>query len=295
MSPRRPKGARTGLFIASTMAGVLLAQSPAWARVDLPDCDAIQNHQAVARQSWGPDGAPFGTPYASWTASDFADLAGRVADCGGDAAYVRWQATLHAQHYTLEDLTTAPPLPPPSPQALAPEPAAQAPAAPSFGPASDFIAAAVPSREATESIGMSQDEFTLLSLSLGVLIGMAIYMIPTIVAFWRKHAYAWVIAGVNLFGGWTGAGWIVAFVWAVWPTEKALLDPLIGNVTGVGVRNAGDAVGAAQYGVDRGRTVEAATAPAPEDRLAILERLARLRDQGALSEEEFQAEKTRLG
>jgi len=46
--------------------------------------------------------------------------------------------------------------------------------------------------------------------------------------------------------------WIIAFIWAAWPADKSLIDPIAGNVTGKGKRNAGDTVGSVQYGLERG-------------------------------------------
>ncbi len=49
-----------------------------------------------------------------------------------------------------------------------------------------------------------------------------------------------------------GVSWIVAFIWAVWPTNKALFDPISGNGTDKGTRNSGDTVGSIEYGRERG-------------------------------------------
>lgn len=78
------------------------------------------------------------------------------------------------------------------------------------------------------------------------------YLMPTIVAYRREHHYRHVIAALNVIGGVTGIGWAVAFVWAVWPSDKSLVDPVLGNVTGKGNRNAGDTLGATAFGQSRG-------------------------------------------
>ena len=44
----------------------------------------------------------------------------------------------------------------------------------------------------------------------------------------------------------------VSFIWAVWPTNKSLFDPIAGNVTGKGTRNTGDTVWSIEYGRERG-------------------------------------------
>lgn len=81
---------------------------------------------------------------------------------------------------------------------------------------------------------------------------LTFYLVPTIVAYRRKHHYRHVIAALNVIGGITGIGWAVAFVWAVWPSDKSLVDPVLGNVTGKGYRNAGDTLGAVGFGQSRG-------------------------------------------
>ena len=83
-----------------------------------------------------------------------------------------------------------------------------------------------------------------------VIVGV-LYFIPTIIAFSRSHAYKFVILGLNV-AGFTGILWLISFVWAVWPSNKSLIDPVAGNVTGTGRRNVGDTLGSIQYGVNRG-------------------------------------------
>jgi hypothetical protein len=49
-----------------------------------------------------------------------------------------------------------------------------------------------------------------------VLIGviLVLYFLPAIIATLRRHAGLAGIWALNIFGGWTVIGWIVAFVWA---------------------------------------------------------------------------------
>ena len=84
-----------------------------------------------------------------------------------------------------------------------------------------------------------------------VLILLAVYFIPTFIALRRRHTYKWVILGINTFAIAGGVPWLVAFIWAVWPTNKSLFDPIAGNVTGKGTRNSGDTVGSIEYGRER--------------------------------------------
>ena len=90
-------------------------------------------------------------------------------------------------------------------------------------------------------------EFLIIGLFL-----LAIYFIPTFIAFQRRHIYKWVILGINTFAIAAGVPWLAAFIWAVWPTNKSLIDPIAGNVTGKGTRNSGDTIGSLEYGRERG-------------------------------------------
>ena len=58
------------------------------------------------------------------------------------------------------------------------------------------------------------------------LIGAAIYFIPTINAYSRKHRSAAGIFLLNLFLGWTLLGWIIALVWSATGDVKTA-DPAV--------------------------------------------------------------------
>lgn len=104
----------------------------------------------------------------------------------------------------------------------------------------------------------SNDILPVIGAIVGLLVALPIYFIPAIIAYRRKHAYVGVIFGLNIFG-FTGFLWVIAFIWAVFPSNKSLIDPFLGNVTGTGVRNTGDTVGAIKYGVQRGEDQERKT------------------------------------
>lgn len=87
---------------------------------------------------------------------------------------------------------------------------------------------------------------------------LTFYLVPTFVAYRRGHHYRHVIFGLNVIGGITGIGWAVAMIWALWPSDKSLADPVLGNVTGKGYRNSGDTMGAVAYGQSRGYQEEQA-------------------------------------
>ena len=63
------------------------------------------------------------------------------------------------------------------------------------------------------------------------------YLLPFWIALYRHHVYKWVILVLTIGGGWTGFLWLGSLVWAVWPDNKSLVDPLAGNVTDVEKKN----------------------------------------------------------
>lgn len=142
---------------------------------------------------------------------------------------------------------------------------------------------------------------------LGViaLVALLVYFTPAFIAFYRGHEYRWVILGINLFGGVTVILWLLAFVWAVFPSNRTFADTVLGSATGKGERNIGDAVGASLFGVQRGYERETRERGDPyfplsdtsndmASRVAMLERLQGLRQNGALSEAEFEDAKHKL-
>ncbi len=80
---------------------------------------------------------------------------------------------------------------------------------------------------------------------------IAICLLPYLIARSRGHAYRNIILILCIFGIF-GVTWVIALIWAIYPSEKSLIDPVMGNPTGVGSRNAGDTLGAVAYGRDRG-------------------------------------------
>lgn len=50
--------------------------------------------------------------------------------------------------------------------------------------------------------------------------------LPTIIAFLRKHHSSAAILALNILLGWTGFGWIAAFVWSLsWPGNESSFQP----------------------------------------------------------------------
>ena len=65
-----------------------------------------------------------------------------------------------------------------------------------------------------------------------------------------------MIVGLNTIGFVGVLPWIGSFICSVWPSEKSLIDPIAGNVTGKGYRNFGDTLGSLSYGKKRGYLAE---------------------------------------
>lgn len=106
-----------------------------------------------------------------------------------------------------------------------------------------------------------------------ILIGMmlAIYLVPSLIAASRQHINAGAIFALNLFLGWTLLGWGAALVWAV-TAQQAATGPPAGEV-----RRYGPAT-------EEPRAEQSAK----RDIAGEIDRLAALREKGALSEDEFQ-------
>lgn len=56
--------------------------------------------------------------------------------------------------------------------------------------------------------------FGLLFILLGILLGVSVYLLPSIIGFMRKKDNAVPILLLNLFLGWSLIGWVVSLVWA---------------------------------------------------------------------------------
>lgn len=86
-----------------------------------------------------------------------------------------------------------------------------------------------------------------------ILLALLVGLVPAFIAFARQHQYKWIILLLCLFGSWTGIVWLMALVWSAWPKNKSLIDPVVGNVTGTGSRNAGHTIGDAVNGMSEQR------------------------------------------
>lgn len=115
---------------------------------------------------------------------------------------------------------------------------------------------------------------------VGFVVFVLIWLLPGFIATSRNHAYSgvvWVLAIVGIVNGLT---WVIAMIWSLWPGEKSLADPLIGNVTGTGSRNSGDTVGAIDAGRSLGRFEES-------DIRTQLQECKRMLESGLITKEEY--------
>jgi len=59
------------------------------------------------------------------------------------------------------------------------------------------------------------NEYGLFTMVIFLIVAVAVYFIPTWIAYARKHHNANAIFVVNLLLGWSFIGWVVALVWAL--------------------------------------------------------------------------------
>lgn len=67
-----------------------------------------------------------------------------------------------------------------------------------------------------------------LAAILVLLFVLAVYLIPTIIAFARGHASKWGIGVLNIVLGWSLVFWVVALIWAL--SNKGQSQTTIVNV-----------------------------------------------------------------
>ena len=95
-----------------------------------------------------------------------------------------------------------------------------------------------------------------------LVVAFVAYFLPTFIASRRNHPNGNSIALLNIFLGWTFIGWLVALIWSASAIAKKEEPPT--------------------------------RVPQQADKYQQLERLAALKEKGALSAQEFEAEKTKL-
>lgn len=58
-----------------------------------------------------------------------------------------------------------------------------------------------------------------MDLVVFVLIAL-LYFLPFLIALFRDHPQVWPIFWLDVFLGWSGLGWIAAFIWSVAAFQK---------------------------------------------------------------------------
>lgn len=107
---------------------------------------------------------------------------------------------------------------------------------------------------------------------------LALYIIPSIVAFARKHPNRWLILVINIVFGGTGIGWLGSLVWAMNAIHKSPAGS-DGGESGLNIF-ANDPITVRVEGTSLTTTADADIT----DRLL---RLKSLRDDGAINDDEY--------
>ncbi|ATS92498.1 putative membrane immunity protein [Escherichia phage St11Ph5] len=68
-----------------------------------------------------------------------------------------------------------------------------------------------------------------LAAILVMLFVLAVYLIPTIIAFARGHASKWGIGVLNIVLGWSLVFWVVALIWALSNKGTTIVNVGSGN------------------------------------------------------------------
>ncbi|UVC11981.1 superinfection immunity protein [Rhizobium sp. TH2] len=100
---------------------------------------------------------------------------------------------------------------------------------------------------------------------------VALYLAPSIIAFYRKHPSKGSIIAVNILLGWSIAGWIWAFIWSLGTTRH---NVVVINPSPVAA------------------TPQNASAVLPVASKTIAERISELKamlDSGTINQSEFEA------
>lgn len=130
---------------------------------------------------------------------------------------------------------------------------------------------------------MSEDRILLVMTIVVLTIMGVVYVIPSIIAFRRKHPNRWIILVVNLAFGGTIIGWGVALVWALQAVHR-IDDQTSGGESGLNLF------------INDPKTVRVLPSQPgdPSSLAAEIERLHTLTIKGALTESEFGKMKTQL-
>lgn len=125
-----------------------------------------------------------------------------------------------------------------------------------------------------------------------IILGLAIFISPTVIAFVRKHPNRWLILAVNLCLAATGFVWILCLIWSLQAVHLSDGDDSDGGESGLNIF-ANDEARVRVVGLESAAT-SSPTNIRPVDHIEKLSQLKKLRDDSVLSEEEFSSLKERL-
>jgi len=134
---------------------------------------------------------------------------------------------------------------------------------------------------------MSESSFVLM-----MLVGLFIFISPTVIAFVRRHPNRWLILGINFCLGATGIVWFGCLIWALQAVHLSDDEGSDGGESGLNIF-ANDETRVRVVGLESS-VVPPHADERPADPIEKLTQLKKLRDDGALSEEEFSRLKERL-
>ena len=97
---------------------------------------------------------------------------------------------------------------------------------------------------------------------IALVLSVCFYFLPSIIAYKKNHANKLIILVINLLLGWTLLGWGACLVWALVDTDGSVVNKTFRNVGG--------------------------------NKYEDLEKLQKLKQSGAITDEEFKIEKEKL-
>ena len=72
------------------------------------------------------------------------------------------------------------------------------------------------SAENASNAGMNINAILIIPFLLLLVLGLAVYFIPSLIAFRKKHINKVGILLLNIFLGWTLVGWVAALIWSIY-------------------------------------------------------------------------------
>lgn len=143
------------------------------------------------------------------------------------------------------------------------------------------------------------------ALFLFVVIVIAFYLLPTIIAVRRKKANSTTIILINIFLGWLLVGWIVALIMALSDDPRPTQIIVNNRVSSDRIENPvmTASVPPVQQSIPNNAppplppqqpVIEAPSISVQQDKIAQLKQLKDLLDNGVLTQEEFDREKAKI-